>query len=76
MCHAALVLTHPGYGLYATGSLALYTGLRCLEQRNRDVFYRGAIIAAVGLVLSSPHTLPMMAELADTLLSGGWSLAV
>lgn len=74
-CHAALVLTHPGYGLYATGFLVFYIGLRAIEWHDRATLLRGAVIVGSGLVLSAPLTLPMMVERAATKLSGGWSLA-
>lgn len=75
LCHAALVFTHPGYGLYATGFLASYALLRSLERQNRGDMFRGAAVVVVGLLVSAPHTLPMHLERATTKLSLGWSLA-
>lgn len=73
--HAALILTHPGYGMYATMFLGLYVGLRHLERSRTAVLWSGGILVGVGLFLSSPHTVPMMVEQASTRLSLGWSLA-
>jgi hypothetical protein len=75
VCLALLVLTHPGYGLYATAYLTLYLMLRCLELRHLASAYRGTVLVIVGLLLSAPHTLPIYIERVNTRLSDGWSLA-
>jgi hypothetical protein len=74
MCHAALVFTHPGYGLYATGFLVLYVGLRSFEKDDHTVLFQGLAVTFAGLVLSAPHTIPMLAERSSTGLSLGWTL--
>lgn len=75
ICHALLVLTHPGYGLYATAFLALYAALRGFELKGVSGARRGVAVVVTGLILSAPHTLPMYLERGATQLSLGWSLA-
>jgi hypothetical protein len=75
ICHAALIFTHPGYGVYATAFLGLYALLRGLELRDLAPAVRGISVAIFGLILSGPHTLPMYTERAATKLSQGFSLA-
>ena len=74
----ALILTHPGYGFWATASVAGYAGLR-LGQWRLQADLRGRLVAAallllLGITLSAYLTVGMWFERGATGLHAGLSL--
>ena len=75
ICLGALVLTHPGYGFWATVLLGVFVGLRLLlkipfSERPGLVGW-SAVLFAGGLILGGYLTLPMWLEREHTALYRG-----
>ena len=75
ICLGALILTHPGYGFWATVLLGLYVGLRVLLQipasERPGLAGWSAVLFAGGLVSGGYLTLPMWLEREHTALYRG-----
>ena len=75
---ALLILTHPGYGFWATTFYVLHIGFCWTLERARRtrILGSGASSICVGLLLSSVLTLPILFERDQTRLRSGFSLSV
>lgn len=74
---ALLILTHPGYGFWATAFYVLHAGICWTVERCRRtrILRSGAVSICVALLLSSVLTLPMLIERGQTRLRTGLSLS-
>ena len=74
---ALLILTHPGYGFWATTFYVLHIGFCWTLERARRtrILGSGASSICVALVLSSVLTLPMLFERDQTRLRTGFTLS-
>jgi hypothetical protein len=74
-----LILTHPGYSLWAAAFLAIYMTVRLWENRARDPVRPAAsyslLLLAVGLLFGACLTLPMWVDRGHTGLHAGFELA-